>query len=135
MKRDYKLFTDGGARGNPGPAAIGGVLFDERNGIRAQFSVYIGRATNNESEYRALLHGLQLAKKFRITHIRCFLDSELLVKQLNFVYKVKDKELARFFLDVHNLRTRFQSISFAHIPRERNQLADALVNKALDAHR
>ena len=135
MKRDYKLFTDGGARGNPGPAAIGGVLFDERNGIRAQFSEYIGRATNNEAEYRALLHGLQLAEKFRITHIQCFLDSELLVNQLNFIYKVKDKELARFFLDVHNLRTRFQSSSFAHIPRERNQLADALVNKALDAHR
>ena len=126
-----KLFTDGGSRGNPGPAAIGGVFFDG-NKIIADFSKYIGETTNNQSEYQALEHGLKLAIKNNITDLECYLDSELVVKQLNKEYKVKDKELAKIFVRVYNLSLKFKKISFSHVRREYNQKADFLVNKALD---
>ncbi|MFA6466425.1 MAG: ribonuclease HI family protein [Patescibacteria group bacterium] len=127
-----RLFTDGGARGNPGPAAIGGVIYDGKNKI-ADFSQYIGQTTNNQAEYQALLKGLDLALSNNIQNLECFLDSELVVKQMNKEYKVKDKELAKIFVKVYNLSLKFKKISFSHIRREYNKEADALVNKALDA--
>lgn len=127
-----KLFTDGGARGNPGPAAIGGVIYDGQNKI-ADFSQYIGQTTNNQAEYQALLKGLDLALENNIQNLECFLDSELVVKQMNKEYKVKDKELAKIFVKVYNLSLKFKKISFSHVRREYNKEADALVNKALDA--
>jgi len=126
-----KLFTDGGARGNPGPAAIGGVIFDGKNNL-AQFSKYIGEATNNQAEYQAIEEGLNLALDNNIKELECYLDSELVVKQLNKEYKVKDKELAKVFVRVWNLSLKFKKISFNHVRREYNKDADALVNKALD---
>ena len=126
-----KLFTDGGARGNPGPAAIGGVFYEGEKKI-ADFSKYIGDATNNQAEYQALEHGLKLAIKNNITELECYLDSELVVKQLNKEYKVKDKNLAKIFVKVWNLSLKFKRISFVHVRREQNKKADALVNKALD---
>ncbi len=127
----YKLFTDGGARGNPGPAAIGAVLYQNDQEI-ATVSEYIGEATNNQAEYRAILAGVELALEKEVKDLECFLDSELIVEQLNQRYKVKDKELAKLFVKVWNLTLKFDKISFVHVRREKNKRADQLVNQALD---
>jgi ribonuclease HI len=129
-----KLFTDGGARGNPGPAGIGGVFYKDDSKI-ADFSKYIGETTNNQAEYQALEHGLKLAIKNNIEELECYLDSELVVKQLNKEYKVKNKELAIVFVRVWNLSLKFKKITFAHVRREYNKEADSLVNIALDEPR
>lgn len=130
-KTQFKLFTDGGSRGNPGPAAIGGVLYQADKEI-AHFSKYLGTGTNNQAEYTALLTGLELAKKNKVTDLQCFLDSELVVKQLNKEYRVKDADLAKLFVKVWNLAQEFDSLSFHHVRRELNKEADRLVNLALD---
>lgn len=127
----HKLFTDGGARGNPGPAAIGGVIYKNEQEI-ANFSEYIGETTNNQAEYRAIIKGVELALENNITELECFLDSELIVEQLNKRYKVKDKELAKLFVKVWNMTMKFKKITFTHVRREYNKRADQLVNKALD---
>lgn len=127
----HRLFTDGGARGNPGPAAIGGVLYQDKKVVET-FSELIGNTTNNQAEYQALIRGLELALSHEIKELNCFLDSELVVKQLNKEYKVKDKGLAKVFVRIWNLTLKFKKINFSHIPREANKLADALVNEALD---
>jgi len=126
-----KLFTDGGARGNPGPAAIGGVLYEGKNKL-AEFSEYIGETTNNQAEYQALAQGLKLALENNIKELDCYLDSELVVRQLNKEYKVKDKDLAKVFVRVWNLSLKFDRINFKHVRRELNKEADKLVNIALD---
>jgi len=125
------LRTDGGARGNPGPAAIGVVLETTTGQVVASFGRYIGETTNNQAEYRALLAGLEEAKKNGASQVDCYLDSELVVKQLNRQYKVKDKGLAAIFVKVWNMLPNFNSVIFKHVRREQNKLADALVNEAL----
>ena len=127
------LYSDGGSRGNPGPAAIGGVLYDPSNAVIATFSEYIGMHTNNQAEYYALIRGLNVALQHGVVRLQCLLDSELVVRQLQFEYKVKDRQLAELFANVVVLMSRFESISFHHIPREKNTRADALVNEALDS--
>jgi ribonuclease HI len=126
------IFTDGGSRGNPGPAGIGCVILDEQGNAVAEVSEYIGETTNNQAEYRALLAGLTKAKELGAKEIDAFLDSELVVKQLNREYRVKDKDLAPLFVKVYNLTLGFKKIAFNHIRREKNELADELVNQALD---
>ena len=133
-KTQFKLFTDGGSRGNPGPAAIGGVLYQADKEI-ANFSKYLGQGTNNQAEYNALLTGLELAKKHKVNNLQCFLDSELVVKQLSKEYRVKDADLAKLFVKVWNLAQAFDSISFNHVRRELNKEADRLVNLALDSRK
>jgi ribonuclease HI len=128
----FTLFTDGGARGNPGPAAIGYVIMDGKR-VVAERGEIIGEATNNIAEYTALLHGLTQAYALSVREIDCKLDSLLVVEQLNRNYKVKDANLAKLFTKVWNLTHKFKRVSFAHIPREENARADALVNFALDA--
>jgi len=125
------IHTDGGARGNPGPAGIGAVLTigDEKFG----FKKYIGKTTNNQAEYQALLLGLEKAKSHDVTDLTCYLDSELVVKQLNREYKVKDADLATQFVKVWNLAQEFTKIRFVHVRREQNKEADKLVNEVLDA--
>lgn len=127
----YKLFTDGGSRGNPGPSAIGGVIYDGKKIIK-QFSQCIGETTNNQAEYRAIIKGLEIAKELNIKELDCFLDSELVVKQLNREFKVKDKDLAVLFVRVWNMKQDFKKIIFTHVFRKQNSLADKLVNDALD---
>jgi ribonuclease HI len=127
-----KLFTDGGARGNPGPAGIGAVILDEEGKVIAEISEYIGKTTNNQAEYKALIAGLAKAKELGAEELEVFLDSELVVKQLNREYRVKDKDLAPLFLQVYNISLGFKKIIFKHIYREKNELADKLVNQALD---
>lgn len=133
-----KIYTDGGSRGNPGPAAIGVVINDkDGNRIKAHGEA-IGTATNNEAEYRALIWALQKTKalfgKEKIAHIKIEvrMDSELIVNQLNGKYKIEQETLVPFFIKIWNLRTEFGEIVFRHIPREQNREADRLVNEALD---
>ncbi len=126
------IHSDGGARGNPGPAAIGAVIADENGAVLATVSRYIGETTNNQAEYQAVIAGLEEALKLGAEQASCILDSELVVKQLNREYKVKNKELAPQFVKVHNLTLQFKKVTFSHVRREQNKEADRLVNEALD---
>ena len=130
-----KIFTDGGARGNPGPAGIGGVIFDEQGEVIGEVSEYIGETTNNVAEYQALLATLQKAQTLGAKSVDCFLDSQLVVRQMKREYKVKDARLAEIFVQVHNVSVHIGHVTFTHVPREQNKHADKLVNKAIDAHR
>lgn len=125
-------FTDGGARGNPGPAAAGIVIKNEEGETLKSFGVYLGEQTNNFAEYTALLEALKSAKDLGATEIDCFLDSELVVKQMKREYKVKEPALQKLFIKVHNAATFFKKVTYRHIPREKNKEADAEVNKTLD---
>lgn len=125
-------YTDGGARGNPGPAAIGVVILDdERNEIES-FGKYIGHKTNNQAEYGALLAAVERARDLGATEVVCYLDSELVVKQMNREYKVKNQALANIFVKIWNIGIGFDRITYKHVRREKNTAADAEVNKALD---
>jgi len=126
------LYTDGGARNNPGPAGAGFVIQDKRGKIVATGKKYLGERTNNEAEYEALILGLKKAIELGIEEIQVSMDSELVVRQMNRDYKVKDLELSKLFLKVWNLAGQFKKISYHHIPREKNTLADGLVNEILD---
>ncbi len=126
------IYTDGGARNNPGPAGIGVVIMDENREVATQISEYIGEATNNQAEYKAVIAAMRRAKELKASELEFYLDSELIVKQLNREYRVKDKDLAPLFLQIHNLSLSFKKIIFRHIPREENEEADRLVNLAID---
>jgi ribonuclease HI len=129
---DIVIHTDGGARGNPGPAAIGAVL--ESNGeIIQQISECIGKTTNNQAEYQAVHAALVAALQYGAKRVEVFCDSELVVKQIRGEYKVKNKELGPWYIKIHGLMQRIGSVTFTAIAREENELADALVNRALDA--
>ncbi len=125
------LFTDGGARGNPGPAGIGIVLTVD-NGKPITQGEYIGEATNNVAEYRALIKGLKVAQKENVTNLHCYLDSELVVFQMKGKYRVKDEKLKILFAEAKKLTVLFQEIAFTPVRREKNKLADKLVNEAID---
>ncbi|NQU99846.1 MAG: ribonuclease HI family protein [Parcubacteria group bacterium] len=126
------IFSDGGSRGNPGPAGCGAVLYNSKKEVIVRLAQYIGKTTNNQAEYRALIIGLEKAQRLKAQDIICYLDSELVVKQLNREYRVKDKDLETLFVKVHNLTLGFKSVTFKHIRREKNKEADRLVNLALD---
>ena len=127
------LQTDGGSRGNPGPAATGIVLKDEQGTIVAAYGEYLGIQTNNIAEYSALLSGIKKALELGADEIDCILDSELVVKQMRREYKVRNPELQKLFIQIYNLSTKFKKISFRHTLRAGNKEADAEVNKVLDA--
>jgi len=126
------IYSDGGARGNPGPAGIGAVLYSEKGKVLASISEYLGVSTNNQAEYKALISALEKAQELKAEEVECFLDSELVVKQLNREYKIKNKDLAPLFLKIHNLSFSFKKITYHHIPRELNREADRLANEAMD---
>src|SRR3989304_5673135 len=109
-----KIFTDGGARGNPGPAAIGIVIKDSHDVILKEYAESIGSQTNNVAEYSAILKALELAKQFHPEQIDCYLDSELVVKQLNQEYKVRDANLQKLFVKVWNVKLQFKKVHFTH---------------------
>jgi ribonuclease HI len=128
-----RLFTDGGARGNPGPAAYGFVLEAEDGTVLASDGQPIGIATNNVAEYRALNAGLERAAELGIDEVEVVSDSELLVKQMLGEYRVKNEALKLLNDQAHRLASRLRSVDYTAVRREHNELADRLVNEALDA--
>ena len=138
MLKRIRIYTDGGARGNPGPAASAAVLKELKDGkegkVLAEASRYLGETTNNQAEYTAIIIGLEKAKELGAKEVELVMDSELAVRQLTGEYKVKHPEIAKRFLEVWHLRNGFHSVTFAHVRREKNKEADALVNKTIDAH-
>ena len=139
MKTENKVVvhTDGGARGNPGPAAIG-VMIEGGSVGQKEYGEYLGEATNNEAEYKAVIFALKKLKQLvgntesKTTDVEVVLDSELLERQLNGEYKIKEKNLQNYFIEVWNLKLDFGSVSFRHVRREENTDADRIVNQVLD---
>jgi ribonuclease HI len=127
-----RLYTDGGARGNPGPAAYGFVLEAEDGTVLAAEGEPIGIATNNVAEYRALLAGLARALDLQVPEVEVVSDSELLVKQMNGEYRVKNEALRGLSIEAARLARQIGSVSYRAVRREQNTLADRLVNEALD---
>lgn len=128
-----KLFTDGGSRGNPGPAAYAYVLEAADGTVLDARGEAIGVATNNVAEYSALVAGLERAVEVGVTDLEVISDSELVVKQMRGEYKVKNRALQDLFLDASRLARRIHRVSYKAVRREHNELADRLVNEALDA--
>jgi probable phosphoglycerate mutase len=128
-----RLFTDGGARGNPGPAAYGYVLEAEDGTILDARGEAIGVATNNVAEYRALLAGLEKAVELGLGDVEVVSDSELLVKQMRGEYKIKNEALRKLADEAERLEDRLGRVTYTAVRREHNELADRLVNEALDA--
>lgn len=134
------VYTDGGSRGNPGPAALGVVISDPSAPLRAskEYGEYLGTKTNNQAEYAALVFALKKIKqligkkKAKEMEIEVRMDSELIVKQMNAEYKIEEPDLQPIFLQIWNLRIDFKNVVFKHVPREQNKRADRMVNKALD---
>lgn len=130
-QRHFIVHTDGGARGNPGPAAIG-VVVEENGQVIHTISHVIGPATNNQAEYQAVHAALTYAVTQDATAVELFADSELVVKQLRGEYKMKNKDLGPWLIKIHSLVNRIGRVTFTAIPRARNRPADLLVNRALD---
>lgn len=126
------IFSDGGARGNPGPAAAGAVIKNPAGETVGTISEYLGEQTNNYAEYMALIMGLEKAKALDAAEVECVLDSELVVKQMKGQYKVKEPTLQKLFIRAHNVAMSFKKISYRHVMRAQNKEADRLVNEALD---
>ena len=132
-------YTDGGARGNPGPAGIGVFMLDDNGKTIKEISEFIGNSTNNFAEYQAVATALtalkkMFGKKTKDMDFEIRLDSELVKKQLNDEYQIKEPGLVPLFIEIHNLRVaNFPNLTFTHVRRERNKEADRLVNEALDS--
>jgi len=138
MKK-FIIYTDGGARGNPGPAAFGVVICNEREQIIREYSEYLGEnLTNNEAEYLAIIFALKkfkalFGKKLTETaEVEIRADSELVINQLNGKYRIEDPRIQKLFMEIWNLKFDFKSLKFKHIPREKNKEADRLVNDTLN---
>ena len=128
-----RLFTDGGARGNPGPAAYGFVLESEDGTVLAAEGEAIGTATNNIAEYSGLVAGLRRALELHVPEVEVVSDSELMVKQMRGEYRVKNEALRDLYDQAVSLARRVGSVEYRHVKRAHNELADRLVNEALDA--
>jgi ribonuclease HI len=128
----WVIYADGASRGNPGPASIGAVVYDDSGGEVHTVSRRIGRATNNEAEYRAAIAGLEAALALGARDVELRMDSELVVRQLDSRYKVRNPSLRRLFGRVKDLQWRFASFQVRHVGREQNRRADRLANEALD---
>lgn len=127
-----KLYADGGSRGNPGPSASGFVLLDAHNTVIKKSGVYLGITTNNQAEYRSLKFGLEEAQKMGVREVDVFMDSLLVINQMKGKFKVKNRDLWPIFEAIKELTTHFKKVTFTHVPRELNKLADAEVNETLD---
>jgi ribonuclease HI len=130
---EVSMFTDGGARGNPGPAAIGVVIKDNKHKVIHKVGKYIGVGTNNDAEYSALIEGLVFLAGLNYSRVICHLDSELVVKQLNGLYKVKNVKIKKHWNRIKVLEKNFSHIEYKHVKREKNHEADELVNQVLDS--
>lgn len=128
-----KLYTDGGSRGNPGPSALGYAIFDLDDKVIEKNSRYLGITTNNQAEYQALKEGLEASRILGVKKIDVFMDSLLVINQLKGLYKVKNSELMPVNQSVRRILSEFESYTLTHIPREKNSVADSMVNECLDA--
>lgn len=126
------LRTDGASRGNPGHAAAGVAIERDDGTLLARGKKYLGVMTNNQAEYRALILGLQSAARYNPTALRVYMDSELIVRQMTGQYKVRDEALRPLYEEAQRLAKAFPSVTFTHVLRGKNALADALANEALD---
>jgi ribonuclease HI/pterin-4a-carbinolamine dehydratase len=129
---EVKVFSDGGSRGNPGPSASGFVILDMEDTVLVDKGIYLGVTTNNQAEYTSLKLGLEECLKMGVRRVHVYMDSLLVVNQMKGIYKVKNQELRPVYEAIKKLATNFEEISFDHVPREFNKLADAAVNRALD---
>lgn len=132
--KEVKLVTDGGCRGNPGLGAIAFILVDMRNQIIAKEGKLIGYTTNNQAEYLALIEGLENAAKYTRGIVHCFLDSELVIKQVQEEWKIKDEKLRKLFYEVPDRESVFKEVNYIHLKRTHRviQLVDKIINKTLD---
>jgi len=136
MENNFKIYTDGGARGNPGPAAVGIVI--KGPGLDKKFGEYIGETTNNEAEYRAVIIALKKLKQIignetaGQAKIEFYIDSELLARQINGEYKIKEENLQKLFIELWNAKSDFKEVTFTHVLRGKNKEADKMVNEVLD---
>ena len=127
------LFADGGSRGNPGPAAGGAVLFADDGSVLAEVGVFLGIATNNVAEWRALIAGLERARELGIDDLAIRMDSELVVRQVTGIYRVKHADLIPLASQAKAMLRMFRSVEIKHVPRKQNAAPDAVVNAVLDA--
>lgn len=128
------IYSDGGSRGNPGPSASGFVVMDEKENVIHQGGLYLGVTTNNQAEYHGVRLGLEKALELGVRTVDFRMDSLLVANQLNGVYKIKNRELWPINERIKDLVKKFESVTFSHVRREYNQLADGMVNKILNAH-
>lgn len=133
LPKQIKMYADGGSRGNPGPSASGYVLMDLDNNVIIEKGIYLGITTNNQAEYQAVKFGLEDALKNGAREVSVYLDSLLVVNQMKGVFKIKNRDLWPIHMAIQDIVKQFKGVKFTHVPREMNKLADAEVNKALDA--
>ncbi|MEW6661560.1 MAG: ribonuclease HI family protein [Bacillota bacterium] len=127
------IYTDGASRGNPGDAGIGVLIMDIEGQVLLEIAEYLGQATNNIAEYTALIRGLEEGLRIGGTEVLVYCDSELMVKQLNGLYRVKNEGLIPLFRQVFQLRQKYRKFTIVHVPREKNKRADQLANLGIDS--
>ncbi len=132
---EVKMYSDGGSRGNPGPSAGGFVVLDMEDRVLFENGKYLGITTNNQAEYHSLKGGLEAALQMGARTVHVYMDSLLVINQMKGIFKVKNKDLWPIHEAIKQLVPKFEQVTFAHVPRELNKLADAMVNQTLDARR
>lgn len=133
--KEIKLYSDGGSRGNPGPSAGGFVLLDMDDNELVSSGKYLGITTNNQAEYHSLKGGLEAAKKMQVQTVHVYMDSQLVINQMLGIYKIKNRDLWPIHQAIKDLLPSFKKVTFTHVPRELNKLADAMVNETLDSRK
>lgn len=131
--KEAKMYADGGSRGNPGPSASGFVIMDLDDTIIKKSGIYLGVTTNNQAEYQALKFGLEEAQKLGVREVAVFMDSLLVINQMKGIFKVKNRDLWPIHESIKEIAKQFKKVTYTHVPRELNKLADAEVNTTLDA--
>lgn len=131
--KEAKLYADGGSRGNPGPSASGFAILGMDDQVIVKEGVYLGVTTNNQAEYQALKFGLEEARKMDISRVHVYMDSLLVINQMKRIFKVKNRDLWPIHEAIIQLQDSFKEVTFTHVPRELNKIADGAVNEALDA--
>jgi len=134
MTKKLIIYSDGGSRNNPGPAATGIVIKNEKGETVASYGEYLGEQTNNYAEYMAIISGLKKAQEFGADEVECIVDSKLVCEQLNRNWKVKEPTLQKLFVEAWNAKSKFKKVRISHTLRAGNKEADAEVNKILDSH-
>jgi ribonuclease HI len=130
MDRVIEIFIDGASKGNPGPAGIGVLILDEKKNEISRISEKIEDTTNNVAEYKALLRAITECKKLNILSVKFYTDSQLLARQINGMYKIKDQKLKPLYIKIKGTLLGFKSWEITHIPREQNTVADSLANES-----